>query len=187
MPAAIETNQKTEKRGDGPVTAAPSNCPADATGGSGDDGAPFEEASKVACQFHRCAIALLRLFGQALVAPKRCFQTPLRARASRPERLHENFANELALRRFAWVFGGGLLVALAFPQVLFAATISSFTGFAAGVVATMALFARDPLWVAYLTRWDVAAALYAASLFTGFFVDIDAVQLFLIEQRAGGY
>ena len=103
------------------------------------------------------------------------------------DQLHENFANELALRHFAWVFGGSLLVALAFPQVLFAATISSFTGFAAGVVATLALFARDPLWVGHLTRWDVAAALYAASLFTGFFVDIDAVQLFLIEQRAGGY
>jgi len=93
-------------------------------------------------------------------------------------------ATERALRRFAWLFGAGLLTALAFPPVLFAATISSFLGFAAGVVSTVALLAREPLWVPWLTRWDVAAALYAASLFAGFFIDIEQVQLFILEHRA---
>ena len=99
------------------------------------------------------------------------------------DELHEDIANELALRRFAWVFGAGLLISLAFPQVLFAATISSFLGFAAGVIATIALFSHEQLWAEHLTMWDVAAALSAASLFAGFFVDLDAVRLFIIEQQ----
>jgi len=79
------------------------------------------------------------------------------------------------------------MVALTFPQVLFAATISSFLSFAAGVIATVALFSREPVHMSYFTWWDVAAALYITSAFSGFFVDVDAVHTFLMEQQAMGY
>ncbi|MCB1833496.1 MAG: hypothetical protein KDH19_08670 [Geminicoccaceae bacterium] len=100
------------------------------------------------------------------------------------DEMNREFANDLALRRFAWIFGAILLVALGFPHVLFAATISSFLSFAAGILATIALFSREPVLAGHLTRWDVAAALYAASMFAGFFVDIEAVRLFIMEQQA---
>ncbi|MEZ5824491.1 MAG: hypothetical protein R3C97_07035 [Geminicoccaceae bacterium] len=100
------------------------------------------------------------------------------------DEFYREIANDLALRRFAWIFGLILLVALGFPQVLFAATISSFLSFAAGILATIALFSREPVMARYLTRWDVAAALYAASMFAAFFVDAEAVRLFLLEQQA---
>lgn len=88
-------------------------------------------------------------------------------------------ANQLAFIRFAWIFGAGLAIAMTFPQVLFAATISSVLGFGAGIMATVALFARDSVWSEELTRWDVAATLYASSLFASFFVDQDALRAYL--------
>ena len=89
-----------------------------------------------------------------------------------------------ALSRFAWIFGSGLALALTFPQVLFAATMSSFLGIGAGIMATIALYLRDDLWSDHITRWDVAAALYAASLFASFFVDLQAIQVFLMEHAS---
>ncbi len=89
-------------------------------------------------------------------------------------------ANQRAFSRFAWIFGSGLAVALTMPQLFFAATISSFSGLAAGLLATLALFARDDVFAPHLTRWDIAAALYAVSLFAGLFVDLDSLQLQLM-------
>lgn len=93
-------------------------------------------------------------------------------------------ANQIALARFAWIFGAGLAISLSFPPVLFAPTASTILGFSAGVLATVALFAREPVWGPELSRWDVAAALYALSLFIGFFVDIAGVQAYIQAQRA---
>jgi hypothetical protein len=93
-------------------------------------------------------------------------------------------ANQSALNRFAWILGAALAVALIAPDLLFPATISSFTCFSAGILATIALFAKDDVFAPHLSRWDVAAALYAVSLFAGFFVDLDALQShFLLEQN----
>lgn len=87
--------------------------------------------------------------------------------------------NQVAIGRFAWIFGGVMAISLSFPPILFAAAISTILGFCAGVIATVALFAREPIWGEQLTRWDVAAALYALSLFTGFFIDVDSIQAYL--------
>ena len=95
-------------------------------------------------------------------------------------------ANQIALARFAWIFGAGIAIALTFPQILFAATISTILGFCAGILATTALFARESVWNPHLTRWDVAAGLFAMSLFTGFFVDIDSIQAYIHAQQTLG-
>jgi hypothetical protein len=94
-------------------------------------------------------------------------------------------ANQRALNRFAWIFGSGLALALSTPPLFFAATISSFTGFGAGILATIALFGRDNVFAPHLTRWDVAAALYAASLFAGMFADFPSIQHHLMMAEAG--
>ena len=94
-------------------------------------------------------------------------------------------ATRRALNHFAWIFGLGLALSLGMPEVFFAATISSFTAFAAGIVASIALFARDNLLAPHLSRWDVAAGLYAMSLFTGLFVDVEAISLHLMAGTAG--
>ena len=98
---------------------------------------------------------------------------------------HESEISESlrALARFAWVFGAALAIAMSFPQPLFAAAMSSVLGFGAGLMATVAIFARDHVWSEELSRWDVAAALYAWSLVAGFFVDIDRVEAFLAAQK----
>ena len=93
--------------------------------------------------------------------------------------------NQRALHRFAWIFGCGLAFALSMPGILFAATVGSFTGLGAGIVATVALLAREEPFAPHLTRWDIAAALYAVSLFAGLFVDIDAVRHYLLMQQHG--
>lgn len=93
-------------------------------------------------------------------------------------------ANQAALARFAWIFGAGIAISLSFPPILFAATASTVLGFSAGILATVALFARESVWSGHLTRWDVAAALYAMSLFTGFFVDLDSIHAYLEAERA---
>ncbi len=93
-------------------------------------------------------------------------------------------ANHRALRRFAWIFGSGLALALIAPDMFFPALISSFTGLSAGVLATIALFARDNVFAPHLSRWDIAAALYAASLFSGFFVDLDALNMHLMLEQS---
>ena len=92
--------------------------------------------------------------------------------------------NHAALVRFAAIFGAALLLALAAPKVLFAATLSSFLGMAALVLAGMALFARETVWAPHLTRWDIAAGLHLLALFAGFFVDLAAVQDVLQAQAA---
>ena len=92
--------------------------------------------------------------------------------------------NNAAMVRFAVIFGAALLLAMAAPKVLFAATLSSFLGMAALALAGMALFAREPVWAPHLTRWDVAAGLHLLALFAGFFVDLTAVQEFLQAQAA---
>jgi hypothetical protein len=94
-------------------------------------------------------------------------------------------ANQRALNRFAWIFGSGLALALSAPPLFFAATISSFTGFGAGILATIALFSRDNVFAPHLTRWDVAAALYATSLFAGMFVDLASIQHHLMMAGSG--
>lgn len=88
-------------------------------------------------------------------------------------------ANQQALGRFAWIFGFGLAISLMVPSAFFAAAISACTGLGAGILATIALLARDDVFAPYLSRWDVAAALYAASLFSGWFIDYEALQLYL--------
>lgn len=92
-------------------------------------------------------------------------------------------ANQVAIARFTWIFGAGLAISLSFPQILFAASVSTILGFSAGILATTALFARESIAATHLTRWDVAAALYALSLFTGFFVDLDSIQSYLAAHR----
>ena len=92
----------------------------------------------------------------------------------------QDAANRRALARFAWVFGSGLALSLAAPEWFFAAGINSFTALAAGLLATIALFARDDVFAPHLTRWDVAATLYAVSLFAGLFVDRAGVHLALM-------
>ena len=92
-------------------------------------------------------------------------------------------ANNRALQRFAWIFGAGLALSLIAPDLLFPAMISSFTGLSAGVLATIALFARDNVFAPHLSRWDIAAALYAVSLFFGFFVDLEAIKLHLLLEQ----
>ena len=94
-------------------------------------------------------------------------------------------ANQRALHRFAWILGCGLAVALSMPGILFAATVGSLTGLGAGIVATVALLAREEPFAPHLTRWDIAAALYAVSLLAGLFVDIDGVRHYLLEQQHG--
>jgi len=94
-------------------------------------------------------------------------------------------ANQRALTRFAWVFGCGLALSLTVPDFFFAATISSFTALAAGIIATVALFAREDPFARHLTRWDVAATLYAVSLFAGLFVDLEAISFYLMLQETG--
>ncbi len=93
--------------------------------------------------------------------------------------------NQRALHRLAWILGCGLALALSVPQLLFAATLGSFTGLGAGIVATVALLAREEPFAPHLTRWDIAATLYAVSLFAGLFVDLDAVRLYLAMQQSG--
>lgn len=95
------------------------------------------------------------------------------------DRVVREAANQRALNRFAWVFGCGLAFSLTMPQLFFAATISSFSALGAGILATIALFARDNIFAPHLTRWDIAAALYAVSLFAGLFVDLPSLQLAL--------
>ena len=94
-------------------------------------------------------------------------------------------ANQSALNRFAWIFGCGLALSLTVPQLFFAATISSFTALGAGILATIALFSRDDVFAAHLTRWDVAAALYAVSLFAGMFVDLESLRFALMTIDGG--
>jgi hypothetical protein len=94
-------------------------------------------------------------------------------------------ANQRALNRFAWIFGSGLALSLTVPQLFFAATISSFSALGAGLLATIGLFARDDIFAPHLTRWDVAAALYAVSLFAGLFVDLPGLQLALLLHDSG--
>lgn len=94
-------------------------------------------------------------------------------------------ANQRALTRFAWVFGCGLALALTVPDFFFAATISSFTALAAGIIATIALLAREDPFTRHLTRWDIAAALYAVSLFAGLFVDLEAISHYMILHKTG--
>lgn len=98
-----------------------------------------------------------------------------------PEQLECEIANHHALVRLAWIFGAGVLFALTFPHVLFAATMSTFLGFGAGIVATLALVGQDEIWAPHFTRWDVAAALHSMSLFSGFFVNVDEIRLFMLE------
>jgi hypothetical protein len=93
-------------------------------------------------------------------------------------------ANHQALRRFAWIFGSGLALSLIAPDLLFPAMISSFTGLSAGVLATIALFARDNVFAPHLSRWDIAAALYAVSLFSGLFVDLEAINVHLMVEQS---
>ena len=95
-------------------------------------------------------------------------------------------ANQRAFTRFAWIFGCGLALALIVPDLFFAATISSFTAFGAGLMSTIALFARDDLFAPHLTRWDIAAALYAVSLFAGLFVDMEAISFYWMMQGSAG-
>lgn len=94
-------------------------------------------------------------------------------------------ANQRALHRFAWIFGSGLALALSLPGILFAATFGSFTGLGAGIVATVALLAREEPFAPHFTRWDIAAALYALSLLAGLFVDVDGVRHYLLMQQHG--
>jgi len=95
------------------------------------------------------------------------------------DRLALEMANQRALHRFAWMLGLALAFSLVLPSLLFAAAMSSATALGAGVLATIALFARDDIFAPHLSRWDIAAALYAVSLFAGFFVDLDTLQLHL--------
>ncbi len=92
------------------------------------------------------------------------------------DRLARELANQRALNRFAWIFGAGLALSLGVPPLFFAATISSFTALSAGILATIALFGRDSVFAPHLTRWDVAAGLYAISLLAGLFVDLPSLQ-----------
>ena len=94
-------------------------------------------------------------------------------------------ANQRALQRFAWILGCGLALALSLPAILFAATFGSFTGLGAGIVATVALLAREEPFAPHFTRWDIAAALYALSLLAGLFVDVEAVRHHLLMQQHG--
>lgn len=94
-------------------------------------------------------------------------------------------ANQRALTRFAWIFGCTLALSLTVPDFFFAATISSFTALAAGIIATIALFAREAPFAAHLTRWDIAAALYAVSLFASLFVDLEAISFYLMLHDPG--
>ncbi len=104
-------------------------------------------------------------------------------------RLHDEtslaMVNQRALYRFAWIFGSGLALALTLPGILFAASFGSFTGLGAGIVATVALLAREEPFAPHFTRWDIAAALYAMSLFAGLFVDIEGVRQYLLLQQQG--
>jgi len=90
-------------------------------------------------------------------------------------------AEDAALRRLAWSLGIGVVLALMMPPPLFAATMSGCLAVASGVMATLALVMREPIWPERLTAWDAAAMLYLLSLFSGFFVDLDAIQAFLLE------
>lgn len=92
-------------------------------------------------------------------------------------------ANQRAFTHFAWIFGLGLAFSLTVPEFFFAATISTFSAFGAGIIATIALFARDDPFAAHLSRWDIAAALYAVSLFSGLFVDLEAISFYLMLQE----
>jgi hypothetical protein len=49
----------------------------------------------------------------------------------------------------------------------------------------VALLAREEPLAPHLTRWDIAAALYAASLFAGLFVDVEGVRHYLLMQQHG--
>ena len=98
-----------------------------------------------------------------------------------PEQFESDVANQQALTRLAWIFGAGVLFALTFPHILFAATMSTFLGFGAGIVATLALVGHDEILAPHLTRWDVAAALHCMSLFSGFFVNVEEIRLFMLE------
>lgn len=94
-------------------------------------------------------------------------------------------ANQRAFTRFAWIFGCGLALSLTVPDFFFAATISSFTALAAGIIATIALFGRENPFADHLTRWDIAAKLYAVSLFAGLFVDLEAISFYMIKHDIG--
>ncbi len=95
-------------------------------------------------------------------------------------------ANQRAFTRFAWILGCGLALALSVPDLFFAATISSFTAFGAGIMSSIALFARDDLFAPHLTRWDIAAGLYAVSLFSGLFVDMEAISFYWMMHDSAG-
>lgn len=101
------------------------------------------------------------------------------------ERLALEMANQRALQRFAWILGIGLAFSLTLPSLFFAAAMSSASALGAGILATIALLARDDIFSPHLSRWDVAAALYAVSLFAGFFVDLEVLQLHMMAQTYG--
>ena len=75
-----------------------------------------------------------------------------------------DLANRRALNHFAWLLGIGLAFSLLLPPGLFAPAISCFAAIAAGVMATLAIFGRELVVAPHLSRWDVAAGLYAVSV-----------------------
>lgn len=94
-------------------------------------------------------------------------------------------ADRAALARLAWFIGLALVLALIGPPELFGATFSAFLGAGALAVSLSATILREPVWAAHLTRWDMAAVLYALGTLFGWSVDRDAVRQFLQAQGYG--
>lgn len=86
-----------------------------------------------------------------------------------------------AVLRLALIFAVAAFAASLAPAPLVLPTLSALLNTTAFIVAFMAAIARQPLWADGITRWDEAALLLAASLFTGMFVDVAAIEALLAE------
>jgi hypothetical protein len=104
---------------------------------------------------------------------------------SRPESRGPS-PDQATLFRLAWFIGLALLLALAAPQPLFAATFSALLGVSSLALSLSALLLREPVWANRPTRWDAAAVLYLLSACFGWFVDRADVREFLRAQGSSG-
>jgi len=104
---------------------------------------------------------------------------------TRPERSGPS-PTDAALVRLAWMIAIALVLALAAPGPLFAATLSATLGIGALATTVAAAVVREPVWPAHLTRWDCSALLYVLASAFGWLVDRQEVRLFLAEQGMAG-
>ncbi|MEI8394830.1 MAG: hypothetical protein WCF85_08855 [Rhodospirillaceae bacterium] len=95
--------------------------------------------------------------------------------------------NDQSLIRVGLTFAVCMLMASTAPLGLVFAILNGLLAACAIMALAVAAVLRDRVFAPHLTRWDEAAALAAASLISGWFVDPDAVRATLeAMERMGG-